>query len=128
MNRWGNAASLAAALLLPGAAISAPPTLTYLYPAGAQQGTTTEISAGGPFERWPVQVWVDRPGVEVKPAKGKGKLAVSVAANTAPGTYWIRLFDDQGASALRPFVVGTLPEVVEQEPNDDAKKPQVLPS
>ncbi len=75
-----------------------------------------------------MRAWVDHPGVEIKPAKGKGKLTVSVAANTAPGTYWIRLFDDQGASALRPFVVGTLPEVVEQEPNDDAKKPQMLPS
>jgi hypothetical protein len=34
----------------------------------------------------------------------------------------------QGASALRPFFIGTLPEVMEQEPNDDAKKPQQLPS
>src|SRR5205823_5707083 len=44
-----------------------------------------------------------------------------------PGVHYLRVYDDQGASSLRPFIVGTLPEVVEQEPNDDPRKPQVLP-
>jgi hypothetical protein len=107
---------------------AAPPTLTYLYPAGAQRGQTVEVTAGGTFERWPVQGWADRPGVEVKAAKDRGKLTVTVAADAVPGTCWVRLYDEQGASTLRPFVVGTLPEVQEQEPNDDPRKPQALPS
>jgi hypothetical protein len=127
MSRWVIAA-VAAALLAPLSAPAAPPALTYLYPAGAQQGKTVEVSAGGTFERWPVRAWVDRQGVEVKAAKDRGKLVVTVAADATPGVYWLRLHDDQGASALRPFVVGTLPELNEQEPNDDAAKPQVLPS
>lgn len=116
------------ASLLPNVCSAAPPTLTYLFPAGAQQGKTIEVLAGGTFERWPVQAWVEGKGVSVKASAAKGKLTVTVAPDAAPGTYWIRLFDEQGASALRPFIVGTLPEVMEQEPNDDPKKPHVLPS
>src|SRR5581483_2412519 len=93
---------------------------------GAQRGTTVEVTAGGTFERWPVKAWVSGQGVEVKPAGDKGKLSVTVAADAVPGTYWIRLHDEQGAGIPRPFVVGTLPEVLEREPNDDRRKPQVL--
>ena len=38
----------------------------------------------------------------------------------------MRVADEEGASALRRFVVGTLPEVNEQEPNDDYRKPHAL--
>jgi hypothetical protein len=112
----------------PAISPAAAPTLTYLFPAGTQRGKTVEVTAGGAFERWPVQAWIDRKGVEIKPAAEKGLLTVTVAADAAPGTYWLRLFDDEGATALRPFLVGMLPEVLEQEPNDDFKKPQVLAS
>src|SRR5581483_12149891 len=118
-----------ALLAMPNACRAAPPTLTYLFPAGAQQGKSVVLTAGGSFERWPVQVWVDRKGLDIKPAQDKkGQLTATVAADATPGTYWLRLYDEQGASALRPFLVGTLPEVLEQEPNDDPQKPQVLPS
>ena len=102
------------------------PTVTSLFPAGAQRGTTVEITAAGTFERWPVQAWVSGRGVSVEPGKDKGKLSVTVAADAVPGIYWLRLFDEQGASSLRPFLVGTLPEVREREPNDDPKSPQRL--
>lgn len=113
-----------AALAAPGGA--APPTLTYLFPAGARRGTTVTVTAGGTFERWPVLAWVGAPGVTVQAAPEKGRLTVTVSPDAVPGTYWLRLYDEQGASALRPFVVGTLPEVAEREPNDDPHKPQVL--
>jgi hypothetical protein len=107
-------------------AAAAPPTLTYLFPAGAQRGTTVDVTAGGTFDRWPLQAWVQGAGVTVQAAKEKGKLTVTVAADAVPGTYWLRLYDEQGASSLRSFVVGTLPEVAEREPNDDPRKPQAL--
>ncbi len=105
---------------------AAPPALNYLYPAGAQRGTSTEVVAGGTFERWPVRAWCDNAAIDVQPHKDKGKLTVVVPADAAPGVYWIRLADDQGASGLRPFIVGTLPEVMEKEPNDDYRKAQPL--
>src|SRR5437763_3466184 len=122
------APAFAVLLLLPALGSAAPPTLTYLFPAGAQRGTTVEVTAAGTFERWPVGAWVSGGGVVAKAGKEKGKLSVTVAPDAVPGTYWVRLHDGQGASALRPFLVGTLPEVLEKEPNDDPKKPQALAS
>jgi hypothetical protein len=126
--RFLPSAFLISILLGPAAATAAPPNVTYLYPAGAPQGAAVEVTAGGTFERWPVSAWVSGKGVEAKAGKDKGKLTLTVAADAAPGLYWLRLYDEQGASPLRPFVVGTLPEVNEQEPNDDPKKPQALAS
>jgi hypothetical protein len=105
---------------------SAAPKVDYFFPAGAQRGTTVEVSVGGVFEKWPVKVWTDGKGVDVKPGKASGKLTITVAVDAEPGVYAIRLYDEQGASIARPFIVGTLPETLEKEPNDDPKKPQVL--
>jgi hypothetical protein len=110
----------------PPSVSAAPPSLTHLYPGGAQRGTTVEVMAGGTFEPWPVKVAVSGTGVTVTPGKDKGKLRVAVAKDAVPGVYWLRAHNDEGASGLRPFVVGTLPDVAEKEPNDDAKKPQVV--
>ncbi len=119
-------AALLIALLVPASVSAAPPTLTYLYPAGGQRGSTIEVTAAGTFERWPVNAWADQRGVQVKPAKERGKLLVTVAADVPPGVCWIRLADEQGASGLRPFLIGTLPEVMEREPNDEPAKAQSL--
>lgn len=105
---------------------AAPPAVTSLFPAGGQAGTTVEVAAAGTFEKWPVEAWCSAPGVAVKPAKDKGKLSVTIAADAKPGVAWLRLADDSGASTPRPFVVGVLPEVAETEPNDEAAKPQAV--
>jgi hypothetical protein len=109
-----------------GAASAAPPNLTYLYPAGAQRGTTAEVTAAGTFDTWPVKVWASGKGVTVEPGKDKGKFTITVAADAVPAVYWLRAYNDDGASSLRPFIVGTLPEVIEKEPNDEFGKAQVI--
>lgn len=106
-----------------GASLSAPPNVTYLYPAGAQRGAAVEVTAAGTLDA-SAKVWASDRSVTVEVAKGK--LKVAVAKDAAPGTYWLRAYNDEGASALRPFLVGTLPEVTEKEPNDDFKKPHHL--
>jgi hypothetical protein len=106
---------------------AAPPVVSYLFPAGGQCGTSVEVLATGTFERWPVQARASGRGVTIKAAKEKGKLTVAIAGDAEPGTYWVWLYDQQGASVPQPFIVGTLPEVREQEPNDDPKSPQRLP-
>ena len=64
--------------------------------------------------------------VESKGAGAQRLMAiVTVAAEVLPGTHCL-LFDDEFATTLRPFVVSTLPVLMEQEPNDDPKKPQTL--
>lgn len=107
---------------------AAPPTLTQLFPAGGQRGQTVVVTALGAFAPWPVQAWCDSKSIKVIAAKESGKLSIAIAADVIPGTYWIRLYNKEGASELRPFMVGNLSELNEQEPNDDYRKPQALPS
>ena len=104
---------------------SAPPAITSLYPAGAQRGTTVEVSATGTLDA-STKVWASSKSVSVEVVKGK--LKFTVAKDAVPGVCWLRAYDDDGASGLRPFIVGMLPEVTEKEPNDDFKKPHVLAS
>ena len=118
--------SVAFMLAITSCAAAAPPKVDYLYPAGAQRGTSVEVTAAGTFERWPVKAWAEDKGIDVKPGKVNGKLTITVGPEVRPGVYGIRLFDEQGASIARPFIVGTLPETLEKEPNDDPKKPHVL--
>ncbi|MCE9533271.1 MAG: PPC domain-containing protein [Planctomycetes bacterium] len=73
-----------------------------------------------------MKVWVNAKGISIKPAKEAGKFTVTIAADVPPGTYWMRLVNDEGVSEQRPFLVGTLPEVLEVDPNDDSRMPQVL--
>src|SRR5687767_14516280 len=105
---------------------AAPPQVTFLHPSGAQIGQTVPVTAGGSFSNWPVQIWSDRADVSVECNKDKGKLLVKIAPEAAPGIAWLRLYDGEGAANLRPLVIGALPEVVEQEPNDEPRKPQPL--
>ncbi len=105
-----------------------PPTLDGLFPPGARRGRTIPVTASGQFEHWPVRVWCSTPGIEIAAGNEKGKLAVKVAETVPTGVHWIRLADDEGATPPRPFLVGTLQEVVETEPNDDPKQPQRLDS
>lgn len=106
---------------------AAPPSVSYLFPAGAQRGTTVEITAAGTFERWPVRPKSSGHGVSVVASKEKGKLRVTVAADAEVGRHWLWVYDAHGAAVPQPFLVGTLPEVVEHEPNDDPKSAQRLP-
>src|SRR5262245_17444600 len=107
-------------------ASAAPPKINYFFPVGAQRGQTATITASGEFSGWPVQIWADRPGLTATCEKDKGKLKVEVAADAAPGVYWLRRADGEGAAALKPFVVGALPEVLEDETNDLPAKPQAV--
>ena len=104
---------------------AAAPSITHLFPAGAQRGTTTEITAFGTTDKT-TKMWASGKGLSVEPGKDSGKFAVKVGADAVPGTYWLRAFNNDGASSLRPFIVGMLPEIMEKEPNDDPKKAQML--
>jgi hypothetical protein len=109
-------------------AAAAPPSLDLLFPAGAQRGQAVTVTASGSFSHWPAQVWTADDSITAHCLLEKGKVSLTAAPNARVGVHWIRVFDEEGATALRPFLVGTLPEVVEAEPNDDPTRPQPLAS
>lgn len=106
------------ALAIGATAHAAPKSVESLLPAGGQRGQTVEVQASGEFPEWPVQTWCNRPGLEIKPLKDKGKIEVQVAAEAEPGIYYLRLYDNTGTTRPLPFIVGTLPERSETEPNN----------
>ena len=116
-----------ALLLLAATVIAAPPNVTALFPAGCQIGQSVEVAAQGSLGDKP-QSRVSRDGVKIEFAESGNKFKVVVAENAAPGLCWFRFFNSEGASSLRPFVIGTLAEVAEKEPNNSAKDAQKLES
>ena len=97
---------------------SAAPTLEQLHPVGFARGTTNVVKLVGKVDPWPPQIWGAGAGVEISALTNKNELQFVVAADAAPGARLIRLFNDEGASEPRPFVVGAGRELVEIEPNN----------
>jgi len=105
---------------------AAPPVVTTLFPAGAARGSTTEVALGGTFTKWPVQVWCNSPQVKCTPGKAKNTIQVVVDAGATPGLVYLRFHDAEGVSGLKPFQIGTIPDIAEKEPNDAPKTAQVV--
>lgn len=103
-----------------------PPSVDYLFPSGAQVGSTVSVKVGGKFPLWPVSVWSSSPDLKGAAEEGKGEITIEVSTNAPAGPHLIRLYNAEGASTLKSFVVGRFSEIVEKEPNDDALKAQHL--
>lgn len=111
------------AFLFTTIASAAPPEVKSLFPAGGEQGTTVEAAIGGRLDKAD-RFWCSCDGVTAEPADDAKTIRITIAPETAAGLCWLRAYNDDGASSLRPFVIGTLPEVAESEPNDaDAARP-----
>ena len=104
------------------------PSVTALFPAGGQVGQTIEVEPVGKLGTMPVQVWCDRENVSAEVTKDGKKIQVSISPDAVPGLCWLRVWNKEGTSALRPFVVGRLPEVQEKEPNETLTSAQVVDS
>lgn len=104
---------------------AAPPTLTSLYPAGGQRGQKITVTCAGAFT-WPVSVYA--PGVDVAVLPDSGKLDISIPADLPADRVWIRLYSPEGASVSLPFLIGSRPEILEQEPNNTRREAQSVPS
>ncbi len=110
-------------ILLATHAQAAPPTLSHIFPAGGQRGCQTMVTCSGEFT-WPVQVWA--PGVKVCVTEEEGKLQVDIPQDLATDRVWIRLYNEEGASAALPFLIGSLHELSEEEPNNWPREAQPL--
>ncbi len=117
-----------------------PPVASYIFPAGGQRGQTVPVRVGGlnlhkscAFEmngsgvdadkllQRTRTVWFEGPVLpmpesqqqEDYPKDMAGR--VRIAADAAPGIRYWRLATSQGATSALKFMVGELPEIVEQE-------------
>jgi hypothetical protein len=104
------------------------PTLDALYPAGAQRGSSNVITASGKFDPWPPKVWLSGKGVDFTAETNKSKFAVAIDPDANPGPRLVRLFNDEGASECRIFVVGDAREISETETNNHFARPQQIDS
>ncbi|QDU00254.1 PPC domain-containing protein [Gimesia aquarii] len=124
--------SISCVLGLFSSSMAAPPDIRYLNPAGGQVGQKVDVTIDKNLGTLPVSVWTSAPGLKVmipkKPAKGKEKqITIQIDAAAKPGLYWLRFHNAEGASGIRPFLVGTLPEQSETEPNNDLAHAQKCP-
>lgn len=118
-----------------------PPHVSYIFPAGGQQGTTIRFHVGGhylrdicPFEmlgsgiQGPAQLkrssetlWFEGPRIPMPASQAKedypreqwGQLKID--SNASVGFRRWRVWTSQGVTPTMKFVVGDLPEIVEQE-------------
>ena len=121
------ATSLASALT----AEDKPPTLTGMFPQGACRGSSVAVTVSGELTSWPLNCWIcdDREretNLTCKTMEAKGKLTITVPADAQAGVYWLRLYNKDGASSPRPFLVSELPDTIEKEPNNSAKDAPLL--
>jgi hypothetical protein len=118
-------------LIVPALGVAAPPEVTALYPAGGQQGTTVKVALQGKVETDKLQLWCDRPGVELAGPDGKEGVELKIAPDVPAGWCWLGFFNAEGAAAQRPFYIGGVPELLEDESNNrisEANKIAALPA
>lgn len=109
---------------------AANPSLGSIAPYGAQRGTEVEVHLHGDRLDDAQEVFVYYPGIEVKSFEVVGpneiKTVMAIAPNCRAGIHAMRVRSATGISNLRTFMVGSLPEVAEVEPNSDFAAPQAI--
>lgn len=140
--RW--ICAVAALVWVVDAAPANPPVASYLFPAGGQRGTTVKVRVGGLFlynrcgfdmlgpgvesprqiERMPT-LFFEGPLLPLPDSQQAEDYprdmaaTVRIAADAALGVRRARLWTAEGAASGQQFVVGELPEIVEDEIEGD---------
>jgi len=113
------------------AAQAAAPSVGAITPTGFQRGTEVEAVFNGARLGDAQQLLFYSPGLNVLELKAENDTTVKAKVVITPdcrlGIHAVRLRSASGISDLRLFTVGALPEVKEQEPNNDFAAPQAVP-
>lgn len=111
--------------LFPTLALAEAPKIDRVFPLGARRGETAELTLAGK-SGGSLRAWSDNAGLSFKFSEKSDKVAVTISGDALPGRCLLRFYNSDGASKLFPFLVGTLAEASEVEPNDVAAQPQKL--
>jgi len=106
--------------------LAAPPEASTLFPSGGKVGESVTVAIGGNVKPWPVQAWTDDKHLTIEAEKKEGQVVIKIGKDAEPGVHWLRFMNADGASSPRAFVVGTLPELTEKEPNNELTKAALL--
>lgn len=105
------------------------PSVSSLFPAGAQRGETTTVKLNGKPGTQPLSVWTESSELSDFKFDEKGNnLTFTVGENARPGRHWIRVYNAEGGSDPLPIQVGMLPSILETEPNNSASQAQRIDS
>ena len=108
------------------------PELKAIHPIGAGCGTTNTYTLSGKFDPWPPKFWSEPAGLIFKTDTNKNKVTIEVPADSAPGARLVRIYNEDGVTDPKFFVIGKDSEITEKEPNSrlteaqDAKLPTVI--
>ncbi|MGB0739117.1 MAG: PPC domain-containing protein [Planctomycetaceae bacterium] len=95
-----------------------PPVLNRLTPAGGQRGSVVTATLDGKAGTEGTVASSRSGQLQLSFSEKRDSLQITIPADASPGVHWVRLHNDFGASELRPFIVGVIPEIVETESND----------
>ncbi len=131
---WRRGAVLAGWALAAAAAVApvraVAPNFTLTAPAGAQRGTTVEVTLRGDRLADTQEIFFYDRGIElaeiVSATERAVKVKLRIAADCRLGEHALRLRTASGISALRLFFVGPFPTVEEKENNNDRAKAQAI--
>lgn len=119
------AGAILSLLMLPITA-QAQGAISMIFPNGGQRGTTVELRFGRTGVSDDAAILVEGDGIVPEGPLVKGVGKVRISADAAPGVRQLRLVSPQAGTSPRPFAVGTLPELLEKEPNNTAAQAQRL--
>jgi len=105
------------------------PSITAISPAGGQRGQTVEVTIQGKLGTPPLSFWSNRPELTATfPDKPDKTFSLTIPASAEPGVAFLRVTNAEGASSLRPFIIGLFPEENETEPNESISQAQSITS
>jgi len=118
-------------LTFASSAVAVSPDVGVISPSGFQLGSDVEATFSGARLGDAQELLFYSPGIEVAELKAENDTTVKAKLKISPqcrlGIHAVRLRAASGISNLRTFTVGPLPEVPEQEPNNDFAAPQAVP-
>jgi hypothetical protein len=104
------------------------PRIASLFPPGAKQGSAVEVQVQGTDLNDTTRLYFSHPGLtaeKLPDEQGKPlRFKIAAAADVPVGHYDVRSVGKYGISNPRTFVVGDLPEALEQEPNNQRPQAQ----
>ncbi|MEJ7595323.1 MAG: PPC domain-containing protein [Planctomycetaceae bacterium] len=94
-----------------------PPAIERQIPAGGQRGTTVEVKLVGKPGDSDLRVVSEDNSIVFTPNEKKDAASVAISETARPGVHWLRFCNTDGATELKSFIIGMIPEMSESEPN-----------